>query len=299
MSNYFNTDFLSRHSQRRRDKNYINRVYKDAKTLFIPIFNDSNLFNDEQPNMLSYQQIKNLEDIISFSVFLGENSNNTYFSISLTGDNNIVSKRLSKFGTFQNLRKQASILDEETAGLLAFARAMDYWHRQNLYCGNCGDETDIIEAGFSRKCSNTECQRTFFPRIDPAVIVLVTNDDSCLLGRHSSWQKGLYAVIAGFAEPGESLESAVKREVEEETGIRVKNIKYHSSQPWPFPCSLMIAFTATAENTEIDNDEDELDDVRWFSRDELKKKLAANQITIASKVSIAYSLISEWMEQTD
>ena len=83
MSNYFNTDFLSRHSQRRRDKNYINRVYKDAKTLFIPIFNDSNLFNDEQPNMLSYQQIKNLEDIISFSVFLGENSNNAYFSISL------------------------------------------------------------------------------------------------------------------------------------------------------------------------------------------------------------------------
>ncbi|MFH2036957.1 MAG: NAD(+) diphosphatase [Candidatus Zixiibacteriota bacterium] len=299
MSNYFNTDFLSRHSQRRRDKNYINSVYKDAKTLFIPIFNDSNLFNDEQPNMLSYQQIKNLEDIISFSVFLGENSNNTYFSISLTGDNNIVSKRLSKFGTFQSLRKQASILDEETAGLLAFARAMDYWHRQNLYCGNCGDETDIIEAGFSRKCSNTECQRTFFPRIDPAVIVLVTNDDSCLLGRHSSWQKGLYAVIAGFAEPGERLESAVKRGVEEETGIRVKNIKYHSSQPWPFPCSLMIAFTATAENTEIDNDEDELDDVRWFSRDELKKKLADNQITIASKMSIAYSLISEWMEQTD
>jgi NAD+ diphosphatase len=299
LSNYFNTDFLSRHSQRRRDKSYINKVYKDAKTLFIPIFNDSHLLNDEQPNMLSYQEIKNLEDIISFSVFLGENSNNTYFSISLTGDNNIVSKRLSKFGTFLNLRKQASILDEETAGLLAFARAMDYWHRQNLYCGNCGDETDIIEAGFSRKCSNTECQRTFFPRIDPAVIVLVTNDDSCLLGRHSSWQKGLYAVIAGFVEPGESMESAVKREVEEETGIRVKNIKYHSSQPWPFPCSVMIAFTATAENIDIDNDEDELDDVRWFSRDELKKKLAANQITIASKVSIAFSLISEWMEQTD
>ena len=129
--------------------------------------------------------------------------------------------------------------------------------------------------------------------------MLVTNDDSCLLGRHSSWQKGLYAVIAGFVEPGESIESAVKREVEEETGIRVTNIKYHSSQPWPFPCSLMIAFTATAENVDIDNDEDELDDVRWFSRDELKKKLAANQITIASKVSMAYTLLSEWMEQTD
>lgn len=299
MSSYFNTDFLSRHSQRRRDKNYIDNIYRDAKTLFIPIFNASNLLNDEQPNMLSYQEIKNLEDIISFSVFLGENSNNTYFSISLTGDNNIVSKRLSKFGTFQNLRKQAPFLDEETAGLLAFAKAMDYWHRQNVYCGNCGAKTDIIEAGFSRKCSNTECQRTFFPRLDPAIIVLVENDDSCLLGRHSSWQKGLYALIAGFVEPGESIESAVKREVEEETGIRVKNIKYHSSQPWPFPCSLMIAYTAAAENTEIDNDEDELDDVRWFSRDELRKKLAANQMTIASKVSIAHSLISEWMEQTD
>ena len=147
---------------------------------------------------------------------------------------------------FKDLRFAGGVLPPDEAGLLAYARAMVLWRRRHRYCGTCGARTSSTSAGHVMKCSNASCGAEHFPRLDPAIIVLVTDGERALLGRQASWPAGRYSTIAGFVEPGESLEDAVAREVLEETGVAVLEASYHSSQPWPFPSSLMIGFTARA-----------------------------------------------------
>src|SRR5262249_47246584 len=130
----------------------------------------------------------------------------------------------------------------------------------------CGSATESVDAGHVRRCSNAACATQHFPRTDPAVIMLVTDGDRALLGRQRSWPAGQHSTLAGFVEPGESLEDAVAREVFEETGIRVAEVRYHSSQPWPFPSSIMLGFTAKALTTEITIDPDEIEAAAWFDR---------------------------------
>src|SRR5690606_4413961 len=155
------------------------------------------------------------------------------------------------------------------AGLLAYARAMILWRQRHRHCGSCGAATRSESAGHVMKCTNPDCGAEQFPRLDPAVIVLVTDGERALLGRQASWPAGRYSTVAGFVEPGESLEDAVAREVREETGVEVDAVDYHSSQPWPFPSSLMLGFTAHASRTDILRVDDELEDVRWWTRAEI------------------------------
>src|SRR5256714_8255556 len=148
---------------------------------------------------------------------------------------------------FEELRPLAPLLAADEAGLLAYARAMAIWRVRHRHCGVCGAGTIATRAGHILVCSNAACAQELFPRIDPAIIVLVTDGERALLGRQANWPPGRYSTIAGFVEPGESLEDAVLREVFEETGVNVTNPRYDSSQPWPFPSSLMIGFQAQAE----------------------------------------------------
>jgi NAD+ diphosphatase len=193
---------------------------------------------------------------------------------------------------FQDLRMLAGALPPEEAGLLAYARAMIHWRETHRFCGRCGSPTRPSDGGHVLRCSNEACRSHQFPRIDPAVIVLVTDGERALLGRQAAWPPGRYSTIAGFVEPGESLEDAVAREVREETGVEVGAVDYHSSQPWPFPSSLMLGFTAYATRTDISRVDDELEDVRWWTRAEI----AGGAVALPITHSISFRLVEDWYD---
>jgi len=191
---------------------------------------------------------------------------------------------------FADLRLAAALLPHEEAGLVAYARAMISFRHRHRFCGSCGAQTAPQKNGRVMVCQRAGCGTEFFPRVDPAVIVLVTDGDRALLGREPGWPAGRYSTIAGFVEPGESLEDAVRREVLEETGIETGTMIYQSSQPWPFPRSLMLGFRARALTTDIRLGDRELEDARWFHRDEL-----AGGSMMPFPQSIAFRLIQEWL----
>jgi NAD+ diphosphatase len=192
---------------------------------------------------------------------------------------------------FADLRLAAALLPHDEAGLLAYARAMISFRHQHRFCGSCGSATVPERNGRVMTCQRESCATEFFPRVDPAVIVLVTDGDRALLGRQAGWPAGRYSTIAGFVEPGESLEDAVHREVLEETGVETGRMTYQSSQPWPFPRSLMLGFRAEAKSVELRLGDRELEDARWFSRAEL----AAGSM-LPFPQSIAFRLIEEWYD---
>jgi NAD+ diphosphatase len=190
---------------------------------------------------------------------------------------------------FRELRPFASRLPELDAGLLAYARALAIWRSNHRHCGRCGQPTRPTRAGHALQC--VACGHESFPRIDPAIIVLVTDGRHALLGRQPGWPAGRYSTIAGFVEPGEALEDAVRREVLEETGIAVSHSRYHSSQPWPFPSSLMLGFEASSPGGTPLAGDSELEDVRWFSREDVH----AGRILLPPTESISRRLIEGWL----
>lgn len=193
---------------------------------------------------------------------------------------------------FEDLRAIAARMPVEEAGLLGYARAMVGWRRRHRFCGRCGSPTRPARGGHVLACSSADCGAEQFPRIDPAIIVLVDDGERALLGRQASWPAERYSTIAGFVEPGEALEDAVTREVREETGVRVERIEYFASQPWPFPASLMLGFTARAVTHEIHCGDHELEDARWFTR----AQVAAGALRLPPSQSISFSLIEHWFD---
>jgi len=193
---------------------------------------------------------------------------------------------------FSELRPLAPLLPPDSASLLAYARALALWKARHRHCGVCGSPNLPARAGHVMRCSREGCGTETFPRLDPAIIVLVTDPsgERALLGRQASWAEGRYSTIAGFVEPGESLEDAVIREVEEETGVIAGDVEYVSSQPWPFPSSLMLGFRAVARTEEITLRDGELEDARWFTRADL----AAGRPALPPAGAISAKLIDAW-----
>jgi NAD+ diphosphatase len=200
-------------------------------------------------------------------------------------------------GEFVELRDAAALLPRADAALLAYARALVEWHRRSRFCSTCGSPSESREGGHVRVCTSPTCGAHHFPRTDPAVIMLVTDGDSCLLARRAGNKLPMYSTLAGFVEPGESLEEAVAREVHEEVGIVVGRVDFHSSQPWPFPSQLMIGFTAEAVGGELKLDPAEIADAKWFERAALKELLARpdSPLLLPRPVSIARRLILGWL----
>jgi NAD+ diphosphatase len=191
----------------------------------------------------------------------------------------------------KSLREVGHLLTDRDAGLLVHAVGLANWHASHPRCPRCGAPTTSTRGGAVRRCPDDGSEH--FPRTDPAMIVLVTDgDDRAVLGRQSLWPAGRYSTLAGFVEPGESAEQAVIREVKEETGIDVRQVVYSSSQPWPFPASLMLGFTATCDSDAVPVARDgELEDARWFSKAELRDGTAM----LPAPVSIAHKLITDWL----
>lgn len=200
-------------------------------------------------------------------------------------------------GDLVHLRDAAALLAPDEAGIAAHAVALLGWHRRHRHCAVCGAPTEMVEAGHMRRCTNPDDGSLHHPRTDPCVIVLVHDGDRVLLGRRPSFPERRYSVLAGFVEPGETLEAAVAREVEEESGVRVEpaSIAYAASQPWPFPASLMLGFTAAARTTHIAPHDGELADVRWMQRDELRRAAGDGEVLLPPPSSIARHLLDTWL----
>jgi NAD+ diphosphatase len=192
------------------------------------------------------------------------------------------------------LRQVGALLGDRDAGLLTHAVALGNWHATHTHCPRCGALTNLVTGGHSRICPVDLSEH--FPRTDPAMITLVTDArDRALLARNRAWPERRLSILAGFVEPGESAEQAVEREVAEETGIIVHEIRYLGSQPWPMPASLMLGFWARANGVQpIRVDEEEIAEAHWFSRDELRASMASSEIRLPPPVSIAYRIIESW-----
>ena len=199
--------------------------------------------------------------------------------------------------SYAGLREIGGVLTDRETGIAVNVVGLANWHRVHTHCANCGAHTEVNHAGHVRRCP--VCGTSHFPRSDPAIIVLVTDDqDRALLGRNEAWPEGRYSTLAGFVEPGESLEAAVRREVFEEAGVVIgDDIQYAGSQPWPLPSSLMLGFYATATGYDITVDQDEIADARWFSREDLRALIESGSMALPGNISISRRLIEGWYGQ--
>jgi NAD+ diphosphatase len=196
-----------------------------------------------------------------------------------------------------SLREAGLRLAADEAGLFAYAKGLAHWQRETRFCARCGSPLQLVSSGHRAQCTNAACGRLHFPRTDAAIIVIVEYEGACLLGRQAGWPAGRYSTLAGFIEPGEALEDAVRREVAEESGVIVGDVHYHSSQPWPMPASLMVGFTATAISPAIRLRDGELEDARWFTPQQIVDGLADGSLGTPSRLSVSYQLISHWLKE--
>lgn len=296
-------DRLKRNSACRRDARWVGSLVSRENAWVVPVHGNQSLYYTVEPPRAGIFSLREAASLYSPDslIYLGSVDTAHYFAVDVTEPTESERwLRLDHGLTFGNLWNVGALMDPFEASLLAYARGMCHWHRRTRFCGRCGSETRSDPAGHLRQCANHSCEEMFRPRVDPAVIVLVHRGESCLLGNHSGWPRDNYSTFAGFVEPGETLEQGVLREVFEETGIKVKNLRYHSSQPWPFPASLMLGFFAEAEIGELKLSEDELNDARWFSRSEIGLAMDDSQwFKLPPRISIARRLVEDWARQEE
>lgn len=255
---------------RRKDKNWLREARMAASTRIIPLWRSKNLLEGGRPPVGIWLRVSEHGDLLERGgpqIFLGLHRDIPVFTVDLSELDQAEIQQLP--GHFLDLRKAGAYMIQEEFAPLAYARGICHWNRVTIYCHRCGGTLRSEEAGFSRRCSR--CDEIIYPRSDPAVIVLVTHDNRCLLARQPHFAKGMFSALAGFVEVGESIEACVHRETFEETGLRLRNLRYVDSQSWPFPQSLMLGFRAETDSTEFNLFDEELEAARWLSRDELRK----------------------------
>jgi NAD+ diphosphatase len=323
--NFYAHPGFERAGLRRRETDWIRARMLDRDSIFVPVWRSQSLIleiegSEPRAVMLSAESIATLlgsgdseiEDRLAHGhvVFLGLLDNHAHFALDLSAHDapldrlrspaleaaGIAGAKLSETGLrFGDLRQFGAYLSRHDGALLALARAMMFWHSRHRFCGVCGAPTRSEEAGHVRRCTASGCATLHFPRTDPAVIMLVTDGERALLGRNRNFLPGMYSTLAGFVEPGESLEDAVAREVCEETAIEIGAVHYHSSQPWPFPANIMLGFYAEAASTAITVDYGELEDARWFERGWLLSHEDDDSFRLPRRDSIARRLIEDWL----
>ena len=285
---------LERAEHLRANATMVGALARSATALFLPVWQEMHpIDTDMHPVTLGADILARFAD--AEVIFLGLSSGDPVFAVALAGE---TPPDLGTPATFASLREFGALLPGADASRLAYARAMAIWHRNHPYCARCGAPTQPTDSGHSRTCTRDPCRHKTFPRTDPAVIMLITYEDRCLLGRQPQWRPGQYSTIAGFVEPGETIENAVRRETAEETGVKVGAVRYLASQPWPFPSSLMLGFRGEALTTEIVRDTQELEDCRWFSRGEVRAaETGEGSLLLPHRSSISRWLIESWRDE--
>ena len=294
---------LDRGDRERRDPNWIADKANDSSSKFLPLW-DLDILVSEGPEdglgWLGIEELRRLE-VDSNAIFLGFLDETAYFAVDVSNSEQTARGPLESGNRrFVDARSATELLSGADTGIVAQARAQINWHNRNGFCSICGHETVVKRGGQVRQCS--KCDSEHFPRTDPVVITVVSDGDRCLLGqsRGRLSRMNTYSALAGFVDQGESIEEAVAREVMEESGIRIDNIHYHSSQPWPFPSSLMIGCQADAVTTDISIDPLEMADVRWFEREEVLLALEGKNdgLMVPGRLAIAHHLIKAWATGT-
>lgn len=290
--NFFSGPYIDRRAEAREDPGWLDAALADPATLYILAKGTTQLVRTKPEPRIEFLTREHpvIREVQARQfVLLGWFRGARCVLIELEPEHPV---SVPPGATFEELRPLSPLLRGDEAGLLAYARALSIWHSRQRFCGVCGTPTVPERAGHVMRCTNEACRHEFFPRLDPAIIVLVTDGERALLGRQASWPPGRYSTIAGFVEPGESLEDAVAREVMEETAVAVTGARYHSSQPWPFPSSLMIGFQATAEPDSLVQVSHELEAAAWFTRQQIE-----SGTTLAPPShAISYRLISAWLK---
>jgi NAD+ diphosphatase len=290
---------LDRASHLRKDEAWLAARRHDRSSRLVPVWRGENLIalpTPEAPRavLLAVEAVAGTEAENTHLLGLAEDC--AYFALDLSShDSPQATLDIDAGAEFMDLRRVGPLLPRREGSLLAYARGLVYWHARHGYCGVCGSPTRSEEAGHLRRCTDPQCATPHFPRTDPGVIMLVHDGERCLLGRQKSWAPGMRSTLAGFVEPGESLEEAVAREVYEETKVTLDRITYHSSQPWPFPASLMLGFHASARSTAIEVDHSELEDAAWYQKDWLRTHQDDESFRLPRRDSIARRLIEDWL----
>ncbi|MYC30089.1 MAG: NAD(+) diphosphatase [Chloroflexi bacterium] len=295
---------LDRCEVERRDEDWIAEKAKDPDSRFLPMRGPNVLVNADAAGngepALGWLTWQDLEPHVNGAapLLLGLQDGATYFAIDLSADENAAVAVEAMGGyRFEEARAAAeNLLSAPEAGIMAQGRAQVNWHNRHRFCSVCGYPTVVKRGGQKRECP--ACKAEHFPRTDPVIIMLVFDGDRCLLGQSRGRLQAMnrYSALAGFMDQGEAIEEAVAREVMEEAGIRVKNVRYHSSQPWPFPSSLMIGCHAEADTTGINMDDEEMTDVQWFNRSEVLLALEdkSEKLRLPGPIAIAHHLIKSW-----
>jgi len=288
---------LDRQSERRRDEGFVSERLAHPAARLIPVWRTRNFVRGGDSPAARFLEIRQVAHLEGPRIYLGDLGGTPYFALDVSTIEEAELPRQfdAPAGDFVDLRTIGAFLSRDEGGLLAYARGLAWWHARHRFCGVCGSPTAPTAAGHVLKCTSASCGTEHFPRSDPATIMLIVSGDKCLLGRSGRFAMAMYSTLAGFVEPGESLEDCVRREVFEEAGVRVGKVTYHSSQPWPFPASIMLGFYGEALTTDLTIDPEELVDAMWVTRDFLHGPHDPEKFRLPRADSIARRLIEDWM----
>ena len=294
---------LNRASEKRTDANWIESKRREPSSLILPMWRlEPFILGSEKsgpPFELGLVRVEIADSIAgaeAVCIFLGLDGERAVFAldVSAAGDSANIGA-LAGLGYFRDARVAGSMVSIKDSAIIAQAKAMIDWHQRHGFCPKCGAPTKIMDAGYRRLCG--KCNAEHFPRVDPVVIMLATHGEACLVGRGKLFPPGMFSALAGFVEPGETIEEAVRRELMEEASVKVGEVSYYATQPWPFPSSLMIGCFAKADSRDAKVDENELAEVRWLERGVARELIEGKQIEgirVPPPVAIAHHLIKTW-----
>ena len=297
--NTFANNPLARVAEKRTDDAWLASCLADPATRLVPFWRLKPFIRGDEAaeiGWLSPERLKVQLDAGAPCILLGERGGTVHFALDVESDEDPSSQ--SPFdggGAFSELRDIAAKLEPGEAAILAQAKSLIDWHARHGFCAKCGEKTLLADAGYKRVCGT--CKTEHFPHTDPVVITLVAYGDRCLLGRNARFPGVMYSALAGFIEPGESIEEAVVREIKEEVGVDVVNVRYHSTQPWPYPSSLMNGCIAEALDDKVEVDGDEIEAAIWLTRGDVKRLINGERrddVRLPPPMAIAHQLIRAW-----
>ena len=299
--NTFAGNPLDRASDKRKDDAWIAARFASDESLAFVMWNGKPFVEKTKEGgfqiaYLPTDMAKGLAGGLERLLFMGLWKGTAIFAVDIEGAADPSEAPLQGLGQFEEMRGLTARLPATDTAILGTAKGMFEWRRKHKHCAACGAPSEPAEGGWKRQCPS--CKAEHFPRTDPVVIMLAVHGERCMLGRQEIWPKGMFSSLAGFLEPGESIEEACARELFEEAGLRATSVAYHSTQPWPFPNSLMIGLIAQVDSDDATPDQTELSEVRWFTKGEARDLLAGKlpNTFAPGGMAIAHQLIKAWAE---